>query len=163
MAAVPGAQRSSGHKTGDKKKKKAHDQVFIDMTPMVDIAFLLLVFFMVTTVFRAPQTMEINIPPSKDKVEIAESNVLTVRMLDDGRIFWNTGKDTPELIEFSEVQKLLIDMNEENNKLVTLVKISRTSPYEQMVDIMDEMQLGDIDRFSITVMEPDEVEEVFGS
>jgi biopolymer transport protein ExbD len=35
----------------------------IDMTPMVDIAFLLLVFFMVTTVFRLPQAMEINLPP----------------------------------------------------------------------------------------------------
>ena len=118
---------------------------------------------MVTTVFRAPQTMEINIPPSEKKVEIAESNVLTLRMLDDGHIYWNIGKDDPELIDFEDLQQHLIDENEENDKLITLVKIQRTSPYSQMVNIMDEMQLGNIDRFSITVMEAEEVEEVFGS
>jgi biopolymer transport protein ExbD len=136
---------------------------------MVDIAFLLLIFFMVTTVFRAPQTMELNIPPDKeDTVEIAESNVLIIRMLDDGRVYWNISRDmTPELFEFDEIQTFIKDKEIENaeehdgdSKLVTLIKIARTSPYAQLVNVMDELQLGAIDRFSITVLEAEELEEV---
>lgn len=161
MAAVEtGAPRA--HQKGGRKKPKRM-AIRIDMTPMVDVAFLLLIFFMVTTVFRAPQTIEINIPPSKSKVEIAESNVLTLRMLGDGRMYWNIGKGTPQLVEMKEIQKLLIEKNKLNQRLVTLVKIDRKSPYSQMVDIMDEMLLGNIQRFSVTVLEDKEKREVFGS
>src|SRR5438552_15914794 len=50
------------------------------MTPMVDVAFLLLIFFMCTPVLRKPQALEINLPPDPNaKVEIAESNAVAVR------------------------------------------------------------------------------------
>jgi len=165
MAAVQGAERSSSKKTIEgKKPKKQRVGVHIDMTPMVDIAFLLLIFFMATTVFRAPQTMELNIPPDKDDVvKIAESNVLIIRMVDDGRVYWNIGRDmTPELFEFDDIQTFIKEKEAENaedhdgdSKLVT-----RTSPYAQLVNVMDELQLGAIDRFSITVLEAEELEEV---
>ena len=170
MAAVQGAERSSSKKTIEgKKPKKQRVGVHIDMTPMVDIAFLLLIFFMATTVFRAPQTMELNIPPDKDDVvEIAESNVLIIRMVDDGSVYWNIGRDmAPELFEFDDIQTFIKEMEVENaddhvgdSKLVTLIKIARTSPYAQLVNVMDELQLGAIDRFSITVLEAEELEEV---
>jgi biopolymer transport protein ExbD len=170
MAAVQGAERSSSKKTIEgKKPKKQRVGVHIDMTPMVDIAFLLLIFFMATTVFRAPQTMELNIPPDKDDVvEIAESNVLIIRMVDDGRVYWNIGRDmAPELFEFDDIQTFIKEKEVENaedhdgdSKLVTLIKIARTSPYAQLVNVMDELQLGAIDRFSITVLEAEELEEV---
>ena len=173
MAAVQGSEKASDRKQeGGGKKKKKRAPGLIDMTPMVDIAFLLLIFFMVTTVFRAPQTMELNIPPDKDdKVEIAESNVLLIYMLDDDRMFWQIGRDmTPETLELANIQEFIKEKEVENaeehdgeSKLVTLVMIQRTSPYEQMVNVMDELQLGAIDRFSITVLEQDKYEEVFGS
>ena len=172
MAAVQGTQKASDRNKEGATKKKPRNQVFIDMTPMVDIAFLLLIFFMVTTVFRAPQTMELNIPPDKDdKVEIAESNVLLIYMLDDDRMFWQIGRDmTPEELTLDDVQEFIrekevenADLHDGESKLVTLVMIQRTSPYEQMVNVMDELQLGAIDRFSITVLEQDKYEEVFGS
>jgi len=172
MAAVQGTQKASDRKTAGATKKKPRNQVFIDMTPMVDSAFLLLIFCMVSTVCRAPQTMELNIPPDKDdKVEIAESNVLLIYMLDDDRMFWQIGRDmTPEELTLDDVQEFIkekevenADLHDGESKLVTLVMIQRTSPYEQMVNVMDELQLGAIDRFSITVLEQDKYEEVFGS
>ena len=54
---------SKSHTKGKKKKKRAG--VRIDMTPMVDVAMLLLTFFMLTTVFSKPQTMELNLPPDE--------------------------------------------------------------------------------------------------
>ena len=71
------------HGKGKKKKQGRRLGVRIDMTPLVDVAFLLLTFFMYTTSMSRPQTMEINLPPDKNvKVEIAESNLMTVRVND---------------------------------------------------------------------------------
>ena len=71
--------------TGGKKPgvfgrvKKGRVGVRVDMTPMVDIAFLLLIFFMVTTVFRRPLAMEVNMPEADARVEVPESNVLEIK------------------------------------------------------------------------------------
>ncbi|MGH7495286.1 MAG: ExbD/TolR family protein [bacterium] len=119
------------------------------MTPMVDIAFLLLTFFMLTSVFLRPQTMEINLPPQETEVEVAESNLLTLRVISDGRIFWNFGIETPQRLEFKQLRRFLIMHNENNPKLVTLIKVDRKSKYHQMVDVMDELQMAKVNRFSL--------------
>ena len=62
--------------SGGKGKRRVG--IRIDMTPLVDVAFLLLIFFMVTTVFRRPLAMEVNMPEPDARVEVPESNVLTV-------------------------------------------------------------------------------------
>src|SRR3972149_3154986 len=96
MGAVDTPQpRSAGKKKGRGfHRPKRRVGIRIDMTPMVDVAFLLLIFFMVTTVFRTPQALEINLPPDKDvKIEVAESKVLTVRVLADDRAYWKRGTD----------------------------------------------------------------------
>jgi len=136
-------------KKGKKRKPTKRLGIRIDMTPMVDIAFLLLTFFMLTTVFRAPQTMELNMPPSEVTVEIAESNLMTLRILDDGTMFWNIGIEIPERVEMKDLRKLLIERNKQNPKLVTLVKVDRKGKYYQMVDILDELQLANVGRFSL--------------
>ncbi len=134
---------------GKKRKGAKRLGIRIDMTPMVDIAFLLLTFFMLTTVFRAPQTMELNLPPSDVKVEIAESNLMTLRIMEDGTIFWNVGTETPQRVEMKDLRKLLLEWNQQNPKLVTLVKVDRKGKYFQMVDILDELQVANVNRFSL--------------
>src|SRR5215510_12733698 len=88
-------RRSSGKKKGfGVSRKKRRVGIRIDMTPMVDVAFLLLIFFMVTTVFRTPQALEINLPPKEDvKVDIGISKVIEVRILPDGRAYWRDGEN----------------------------------------------------------------------
>ena len=120
------------------------------MTPLVDVAFLLLTFFMYTTSMSRPQTMEINLPPDKDvKVEIAESNLLTLRVNDKGAIFWSTGIESPKKIEFSALRDFLRERSTSNPKLVTLLKIDRAGKYNMMVNLIDELQLGNVTRFSL--------------
>src|SRR5215471_14726480 len=95
MGAVDTPQREH-KKKGAKgfRRPKRRVGVRVDMTPMVDVAFLLLIFFMVTTVFRTPQALEINLPPDENvKIEIAESKVLSVRVLPDDRTYWKRGTD----------------------------------------------------------------------
>ncbi|MCG8342391.1 MAG: biopolymer transporter ExbD [Chlorobiales bacterium] len=59
----------------------------IDMTPMVDVAFLLLTFFMLTTKFRPPETVQIDLPSSHAEQKVPESDILTVSVSGDNRYF----------------------------------------------------------------------------
>lgn len=145
-AAPHGAQR----KKGKKRRQPRRLGIRIDMTPMVDIAFLLLTFFMLTTTMSKPQTMEINLPPSKDvKVEIAESNLMTLRVKGDGSIYWNMGIESPKKVEFNNLKALLKERVEQNPKLTVLLKIHRDGKYKMLVDIIDEFNVSGISRFSI--------------
>jgi len=59
----------------------------LDMTPMVDVAFLLLTFFMLTTKFRPPETVQIDLPSSHSEQKLPESDVLTVTVSGDNTFF----------------------------------------------------------------------------
>ena len=143
-----GGSRQKGKHS--KKKKVKRVAIRIDMTPLVDVAFLLLTFFMLTTVFNKPQTMELNLPPEKEtKVEVAESNLMTLRVLEDGSIWWSMGSEPPTKMTFSELRALLLERNRSNPKLITLVKVDRDGKYIQMVDVMDELSLANVTRFSL--------------
>ncbi len=165
-----GAVETAAPRGGAQKHKKKHKMkrrigIRIDMTPMVDVAFLLLTFFMLTTAFSKPQSMEINLPPSETKVEVAESNLLTLRVNELGRIFWNIGIEAPKEIQFAELRKFLTQKNQENPKLITLVKVDRKSKYHVMVDVMDELNLANVTRFSLAPMtdaDKKEIEKVAG-
>jgi biopolymer transport protein ExbD len=149
MAAVESGQPRSHGKGGKKKKRRVG--VRIDMTPMVDVAMLLLTFFMLTTVFNKPQTMELNLPPDeKVTIEVAASSLVTVRVAADFSISWQQGdsKDVNK-IAIKDLRSFLVDRLRANPKLITLVKVDREATYNNMVEIMDELNLANITRFSL--------------
>ncbi|HUV31317.1 MAG TPA: biopolymer transporter ExbD [Acidobacteriota bacterium] len=143
------------------RRPKRRLAIRIDMTPMVDIAFLLLIFYMVTTVFSMPQAMEINLPPveQEEQVEIRESNLLTVRVDSENRYWWNLKTPTPENLPKllpgdpakpdtvaytfypDTLRGLLVQQNRQNPRLSTLVLIHRDARYEDMVNILDEIDV----------------------
>lgn len=141
-----------GGESKNKKQGKKRINIRIDMTPMVDVAFLLLTFFMLTTVFRKPQTLEINLPPKDVEVKIAESNLMTLRVDENMNIYWNMGIEIPKRIKFEDLRKFLREKAAENPKLVVLVKIDRKSKYHAMIDIIDELNLANLTRFSLSPM-----------
>jgi len=154
MGAVDSPGPRGHDKKKGKKKKKRRVGIRIDNTPMVDIAFLLLTFFMLTTTMNKPQTMEINLPPSNDvTVEVAQSNLMTLRVKEDGSIYWSIGVDPPDKVEFKGLRALMEERNRANPKLITLIKIDRKGKYQMMVDIMDELNLANVTRFSLAPME----------
>lgn len=139
---------------GHSKKKKKHKRmrrigIRMDMTPMVDVAFLLLTFFMLTTTMSRPQTMEINLPPEKTTVEVAQSNLLTLRIKEDGSIYWNVAEEVPQRVEHKALRAMMTQRLQQNPKLITLIKVDRKGKYHMMVDIMDELNLANITRFSL--------------
>lgn len=169
MGAVDTPEGGVKHKKGGiRKRQPKRIGVKIDMTPMVDVAFLLLIFFMCTTVFRKPQALEINLPPDpKAKVEIAQQNVLTLRVIAPAdkskgeiRTFWTLAKDPYKEAKLQELEGIFAAEGKKNPKLVVLVKIDRTAKYKYMVNIIDQLQFAELNRFSLAPLEPAEKKEV---
>ncbi len=163
MGAVDAPQpRSSGGK-GKKgfHRPKRRVGIRIDMTPMVDVAFLLLIFFMVTTVFRTPQALEINLPPHDVKIEVAESKVLMVRVLSDRRVYYKRGTDPWARTDVDDIKKVF-DPYKSSNELIVVIKVDREAEFRSMVDIIDELDLAHLSRFSLAELTPEEKKEVEG-
>ena len=118
MADVQTNDQDSG-KGGKHKKVRAKKQsTHIDMTPMVDLAFLLLTFFMMTTTFGKPKTMEINMPVKpEDNTKTEVNNAVTILLTGDDKIYWYFGELKPEtkleLTNYSNdgLRKLFLDKN----------------------------------------------------
>jgi len=162
MGAVdtPQREKKGKKKGGGGHRPKRRVGVRIDMTPMVDVAFLLLIFFMVTTVFRTPQALEINLPPDENvKIEIAESKVLSIRVLPDDRAYWKRGTDPWARSDVAGLTSVF--KNYRGNKdLVVVIKIDREARFNNMVNIIDELDLVSLTRFSLGTLTPEEKKEV---
>ena len=153
MGAVDTPQREKkGKKGGGGHRPKRRVGVRIDMTPMVDVAFLLLIFFMVTTVFRRPLAMEVNMPKPGDKVEVPESNVMTIFVREDGSMVYDVGKRGMNPVTWDELRETLILEADYNPELIVLAKVDRDAKYEYMVDLLDTFDDAQMQRFSVIPM-----------
>jgi biopolymer transport protein ExbD len=150
-----------GHKKGGKVRSKK-TSTRIDMTPMVDLAFLLLTFFVMTTTLNKPQTMEITMPEKAKKEDEApkvnEREVLTVVLGENDKVYWYTGITDPKVVltNFSPVgiRKVLLQKKNEIPKLVVLIKAMDKAKYKNMVDILDEMNINVIQRYALVDITP---------
>ena len=140
----------------------------IDMTPMVDLAFLLLTFFILTTTLSKLKYIDIVMPePSKDSTAINEKRVLTL-ILDEGdKLYWRQGTSDQKLesmkISHDPVNKLLTVKNAAIHKMLVLIKATDKSRYKNLVDIVDEMSIAKIDRYCIVDITPEDKELIKGS
>jgi len=100
MAGAEGAAPTSGK--GVKRRAKFVN----DLTPMVDIAFLLVIFFMTTTVFREPQAIEISLPP-KGTVLTAQSNVISIFIDSVGQTTKQLADEKPNPISLDSIESYL--------------------------------------------------------
>src|SRR5947209_13092620 len=164
MGAVDTPQRERGGKkkaTGFHRPKRRVG-IRIDMTPMVDVAFLLLIFFMVTTVFRTPQALEINLPPDQNvQIQVAESKVMSIFVLDENRAYWRRGGKTVPWARTSVAGLDKVFTPYKGNKdIVVVIKIDRDAKFNNMVKIIDQLDLANMTRFSLATLSPEERGEV---
>ncbi|SEB02176.1 ExbD/TolR family protein [Pedobacter hartonius] len=145
----------SGKKGGGKvRSKKASTKV--DLTAMVDLAFLLITFFMLTTTLSKPQAMDIA-KPDKDekneqKLELRASQTMTILLGKNNKVAWymgEAGKTAPEIQNFSQIRQTILDnkkkVKESTGKdIVMVIKPTSGANYKNFVDIMDELLITGI-------------------
>ncbi|MFN6947233.1 MAG: ExbD/TolR family protein [Cytophagaceae bacterium] len=163
MAEINSGDGGKGKKGGKVRSKKMSTKV--DMTPMVDLAFLLITFFMLTTTFNKPQTMEVNMPDKTDDnktMDLKESKALTIVIGEGDKLYWYVGLQDPEVqvTDYSDkgIRKLLQTKNNEIQDLVVIIKAMDKSRYKNIVDILDEMHISQVKRYAVVDITPVDIE-----
>jgi biopolymer transport protein ExbD len=144
-------QNSAGGKVRSKKQSTK-----IDMTPMVDLAFLLLTFFILTTSFMKPYILPLTMPePLKidDQPQVLNAeNAFSLVLAPHNKIYWWIGIEGPAAAtNYSNdgLRKILLQQVGINPNLMVLIKPMDKSKYENMVDVLDEVHITKISRYAI--------------
>jgi biopolymer transport protein ExbD len=130
------------------RRPKRRVGVAIDMTPMVDVAFLLLIFFMTTTSFKPPEEVVIQLPVSHAEYKVPDSDVLILTITKDSQLFSQVGTSDPMApLDATQVGNLIRTERMRNTRLRVVVKADRDCPYGAMEDMMNALQEARATRF----------------
>jgi biopolymer transport protein ExbD len=173
---------SGGHKKGPGVKKGKKLSTRIDLTPMVDLGFLLITFFMYTTTMSKPKTMEINMPYKDENIKeeeqskVKSSTVITVLLSKEHRIYYYEGiGDDPtkppqlNVTYFKQkdgIRDVIINKKKAVEELkaqgalaakdqaTIIIKPDEASTYEDLVNMLDEMSINDVKVYAIVDITP---------
>ena len=156
------------HKGGKIRSKKSSTRV--DLTAMVDLAFLLITFFMYTTTLQKPKALSLAMPDNSVKTNqlaIAASRSMTILLGSHNKLEWymgEAGKSAPTVDNFGStgIRKAILDNKQKvadthsgDEKLMEVViKPSDKSTYQDLVAILDEMKITDIHIYAIVKISP---------
>jgi len=130
-------------------KKMKRIGVKIDMTPMVDVAFLLLIFFMSTSQFDPPQKVQIQIPESHSNLKVPESDVMVLSISKDNQILYQIGKNPQEETDLASLEQLVMGQRRRNPRTRVAIRADKDSEYGTMEDVMAIMQKTNTITFSL--------------
>jgi biopolymer transport protein ExbD len=155
-----------GHKKGPGVKKGKKLSTRVDMTPMVDLGFLLITFFIFTTTVASPTAMKLFLPKDVDKPEdqnkVKESGAFTIMLGKDDQIYYYEGLDPTKLkpTNFKGIREEILKKKKSTNPedLVMIIKPSEEATYKNTVDILDEMTIAEIKRYAMVDISPQEYE-----
>jgi biopolymer transport protein ExbD len=131
------------------KKKLRRIGIKIDMTPMVDVAFLLLIFFMSTSQFDPPQKVPITLPDSHSNLKVPEADLMTISIAKDNQILWQLGKNPQEFTDLANLEQLVVGERRKNPRMRVAIKADKNSDYGTMEDVMAIMQKTNTITFSL--------------
>jgi hypothetical protein len=166
MAEVQIKEQSNGKKIQNKKP------IRVDMTPMVDLGFLLITFFMFTTNFSKPNAINFSNPPKNDIKIISDidiRNSITFILGKDGRVFYyqaekkdlNNHSLTEVSFDKAQVAKTIEAAKAKapiKDNFTVIIKPADDSQYKTMVDMLDEMTITKSERYGISEMNDKEKE-----
>lgn len=156
MAELQTEEPGSGGKVRAKKRSTK-----IDMTPMVDLAFLLLTFFILTTSFKKPYVLEVVMPEPVSDIHlmpISDKDVLNVVLAKDDKIYWWIGLTPPVRqtnYSSSGIRRILLEKRS-NPRLMVLIKAMDDSRFQNMVDMLDEVEITKVPRYAIVDYEDED-------
>jgi len=156
------------HKKGPGVKKAKKLSTRVDLTPMVDLGFLLITFFIFTTTMSQPTAMRLALPDDKVKPEdqnkIKQSGALTILLGKNNNIFYYEGELAPDAsnfksTNFKDIRKVVMDKKQAaDTNLVVVIKPNDESNYKNFIDILDEMSINVVKRYAVVDISPVEDE-----
>jgi biopolymer transport protein ExbD len=145
-------------------KKKRRIDIRIDMTPMVDIAFLLLIFYMATTQFKPPEARAVELPQSHSQIELPDKDIINITVTPDDSLYVDyielvtiniEGRDIQtkgRVVRRCDIYNVSAEINKaraKNRRALVVIKADREASFGVMQDVMRSMQENFLERFLI--------------
>lgn len=125
----------------EKKKSRSAE---IPMASLADIAFLLLIFFLVTTTIDVDKGIGLTLPAKGEQTEVRSKNIANLLINEQGEVLLDD-----ELVQLEEINNLITQKLEENDKLIVSVKTDRKTKYDVYVRVLDQLKIANATRISI--------------
>ena len=144
--------------------KKRRIGIRIDMTPMVDIAFLLLIFYMATTQFKPPEARAVELPKSHSQIQLPDKDIINITVTKYDSIYVDImdmrnividGQDvlsTVRVVTTVTPQTVANAINRaraKNTRALVVIKADKKASFGVMQDVMKSMQENSLERFLI--------------
>ena len=162
MASLDTGGGDGGHKKGPGVKKAKKLSTRLDMTPMVDLGFLLITFFIFTSTMSTPTTLDLFMPKDTNKDEelnkAKESGALTIMLGKDNNVYYYEGQlsvddagNNFKSTNFKGIRDVIINKKRSTppEDLVIVIKPNEEATYKNTVDILDEMTINQVKRFAL--------------
>jgi biopolymer transport protein ExbD len=158
MAEIISPSHAKHNKAGVQKTKKLSTRV--DLTPMVDLGFLLITFFIFTTSISQPNALSLVLPAEGTGTTTPESKTLNLVLLADNKIHYYVGNEVGKqnCTDFSTegVRRIIYEMQQrveqkfgDKAQLVVLIRPTESACYMNIVDILDEMIILDVKKYAL--------------
>lgn len=130
--------------------KKSHSRVRMDMAPMVDVAFLLLIFFMSTTQFKPPEQVSVSLPASRSEIRVPETGTILMTVNRDNEIFISSEQSAEvERLEKDELFDAIVAWRGRNPGAVVILKGDKDADFGTVSDVMDALARAKTLRFNL--------------
>jgi biopolymer transport protein ExbD len=141
-----------GHKKGPGVKKPKKLSTRVDLTPMVDLGFLLITFFVFTTTMSKPTAMNMNEPKDdpNNQLKVKNSGAMTILLGKGDQVYYYMGELTAEgasqqfkSTNFKDIRQVILDKKNAVpiGDLMYIIKADKESTFKNAIDILDEMQI----------------------
>jgi biopolymer transport protein ExbD len=122
----------------------------IDMTPMVDVAFLLLIFFMTTTQFKPPEIAAVTLPKSRSEIHVPESKTIIVTVTAEGKIYIASEKaDDGVEVSKEDFYNAITQWRTRMPSAVVVLKGDKGAEFGIVSDVMDQLARSQTLRFNL--------------
>ena len=113
------------------RRKSVYEEQELNMTPLIDCVFLLLIFFMVTTVFKQPYSLQVVLPEAQ-QAQIVEEKKLVATITQDGRMEINR-----HLVTLDNLEQVLLREKEGTRSLTLVVRTDQETPHKYLLDLFE--------------------------
>jgi biopolymer transport protein ExbD len=151
------------HKKGPGVKKSKKRSTRVDLTPMVDLGFLLITFFIFTTTMSRPRIMPLILPkdvPPIDQTPTPKSAVITLLLAKNDQVYYYEEDDPKQMkaSNFKDIRDIILDkkIRTDTTWFTVILKPSKDATYKNTVAILDEMAIDDVHHYALVDLSPQE-------
>jgi biopolymer transport protein ExbD len=123
--------------------------VKLDMTPMVDVAFLLLIFFMSTTQFKPPEEVSVNLPQCTSEFQVPMYGIIVITVTRDGNVYIGDETGRVAAVPKDQIQDAILSARGKRPGARVIIKGDKDANYGTVADVIDAMQRTQTLRFNL--------------